>query len=68
MASGGRPKTTMAKLQREAALRERRSEKAARKRIRRQAQLDPVRPDEVEHEAPDDDADATTAEPEPAGR
>ncbi|WP_249011478.1 hypothetical protein [Conexibacter sp. DBS9H8] len=37
MASSGKPKTTMAKLQREAALRERRAEKAARKQIRREA-------------------------------
>jgi hypothetical protein len=47
MASSGKPKTTMAKLQREARLRERRSEKAARKEIRKQAQLYPSQPDEL---------------------
>jgi|SRR5579875_536891 len=41
MASSGKPKTTFAKLQREAVLRERRVEKAARKRARKDAQMDP---------------------------
>ncbi len=40
MASSGKPKTTMAKLKREATLRERRVEKATRKRIRKLGQLD----------------------------
>ena len=60
MASSGKPKTTWAKLQREAALRERRLDKAARKQIRKQAQLDPSQapldPDqaiELDGEAPD---------------
>ena len=46
MASSGKPKTTRAKLQREAVLRERRLEKAARKEVRKQAQLDPSLPEE----------------------
>jgi hypothetical protein len=41
MGSSGKPKTTYAKLQREAALRERRVEKAARKQARKEAQPDP---------------------------
>lgn len=36
MASSGKPKTTMAKLKREATLRERRLDKATRKQIRKQ--------------------------------
>jgi hypothetical protein len=39
MASGGKKKTTMAKLNREARLRERRQEKQARKQARREASL-----------------------------
>ncbi len=41
MASSGKPKTTMAKLKREATLRERRAEKATRKRIRKLNPPDP---------------------------
>jgi hypothetical protein len=41
MASSGKQKTTMAKLKREATLRERRHEKAIRKQIRKEAQLNP---------------------------
>jgi hypothetical protein len=41
MASGGKKKTTMAKLTRESRLRERRMEKEARKRARRDAAAHP---------------------------
>jgi hypothetical protein len=41
MSSRGKKKTTMAKLNREARLRERRSEKAARKEARRDALANP---------------------------
>ena len=41
MSSRGKKKTTMAKLNREARLRERRSEKAARKEARREAVAHP---------------------------
>jgi hypothetical protein len=41
MGSSGKPKTTYAKLQREAVLRERRAEKAARKQARKEAPPDP---------------------------
>jgi len=41
MASRGKKKTTMAKLNREAKLRERRADKAARKDARREAAADP---------------------------
>jgi hypothetical protein len=43
MASGGKKKTTMAKLNRESRLRERRLEKQAKKRARRQASAHPAR-------------------------
>ena len=43
MSSRGKKKTTMAKLTREARLRERRDEKAARKEARRDAATDPHR-------------------------
>jgi hypothetical protein len=42
MASTGKKKTTMAKLQRESRLRERRQEKAARKRARKDAAGQPL--------------------------
>ena len=61
MASSGKPKTTMAKLQKEAVRRERRVEKAARKRIRKLGQLDPSQPAELDPEALD--ADALDADP-----
>ena len=51
MASSSRKKTTMAKLNREAAVRERRARKAARKNARKQAALEPV---DQSSEAPDD--------------
>jgi hypothetical protein len=53
MSSSGKPKTTMAKLKREAALRERRVEKAARKLIRKQTpQLDSQEPGEFDSQEP----------------
>jgi hypothetical protein len=65
MASSGKPKTTRAKLQREAVLRERRLEKAARKQVRKQAQLDPSLPDEFDPGAPETGVDASVPMPEP---
>ena len=59
MSSSGRPKTTRAKLQREAVLRERRIEKAARKQVRKQAQLEPGLPDELDAEALETGVDAS---------
>lgn len=44
MASSSRKKTTMAKLNREAAVRERRLRKRAKKDARKQAALDPTEP------------------------
>jgi hypothetical protein len=77
MASSGKPKTTMAKLRREAALRERRLDKAARKQARKMGLLDPRRPDpdapgldgELDTDAPaldgELDSEAPTLEGEP---
>ena len=65
MASSGKPKTTMAKLKREATLRERRVEKATRKRIRKQeALLGPQQPDKQDPEALDIDPDLIAPEPQ----
>jgi hypothetical protein len=47
MASKGKKKTTMAKLQRESRLRERRQDKEARKIARREAARNPAPPDEA---------------------
>ncbi len=58
MASSGKARTTMAKLQREATLRQRRIEKAVRKQIRKQTQSAPVQPAEPDLMASDSDADA----------
>jgi hypothetical protein len=65
MASSGKPRTTRAKLQREAVLRERRLDKATRKQIRKQAQLDPSLPDEFDPEASQTALDPFASEPEP---
>lgn len=65
MASSGKPKTTMAKLQREAALRERRVEKARRKQIRKQGQLDQRQGDELDPETSDSVVDSSGSESEP---
>ena len=59
MSSRGKKKTTMAKLHREARLRERRFEKAARKEARRDAALNP----ELEISPTGDDYDG----PQPEG-
>lgn len=65
MASSGKPKTTYAKLQREAKIRERRFEKAARKQARKEAQLDPdpaVELDTAELDPSEDTAEVATSE------
>jgi hypothetical protein len=62
MASSGKPKTTMAKLKREATLRERRLDKAVRKQIRKQAQLEPDPPVELDPDAPEIDPDLEAPE------
>lgn len=63
MASSGKPKTTMAKLRREATLRERRMEKAARKRIRKEGGPELSQLDEPYAEAQASSADAPASEP-----
>ncbi len=62
MASSGKPKTTMAKLKREAALRERRHDKAARKQIRKLGQPYADRPGDLSPEADDQDPLASMPE------
>jgi hypothetical protein len=70
MASTGKKKTTMAKLQRESRLRERRHEKEARKRARKDAaaqlanQVDAPTTvdDEADDRAPDDEVRTATAD------
>jgi hypothetical protein len=57
MASSGKKRTTMAKLNRESKLRERRLDKQARKDARRQAAAAAPPPDEVREEQPPSDAD-----------
>jgi hypothetical protein len=66
MASSGKKKTTMAKLNRESKLRERRAEKEARKRARKDAaadlanQVDAPQPgDDLAEDSATDAADAT---------
>ncbi|HET8535556.1 MAG TPA: hypothetical protein VFL73_00125 [Solirubrobacteraceae bacterium] len=56
MASSGKKRTTMAKLNRESKLRERRLDKQARKDARRAAAAAPP-PDEVREEQPPSDAE-----------
>jgi hypothetical protein len=56
MASSGKKRTTMAKLNRESKLRERRLDKQARKDARRAAAAAPP-PDEVREEQPPTDAE-----------
>jgi hypothetical protein len=53
MASSGKKRTTMAKLNREARLRERRVEKEARKFERKHAAANPSEPDDVEGDLTD---------------
>ena len=52
MASGGKRKTTMAKLNRERKVRERRLEKQAKKAARKQAAADAAAPSEYDAQAP----------------
>jgi hypothetical protein len=52
MASSAKKRTTMAKLQRENRLRERRADKQARKDARKQAAAEPATRDDVQHEPP----------------
>ena len=56
MASSGKKRTTMAKLNRETKLRERRMEKQARKDARKQAAAAPPSPEDVQAELPPPDA------------
>jgi hypothetical protein len=65
MASSGKPKTTIGKIQREAARRERRIEKAARKQTRKLAQLDPNQGQGLEPETLDGGATASSSEQAP---
>lgn len=57
MASSGKKRTTMAKLNRETKLRERRLDKQARKDARRQAAAAGPPPDEVREEQPPSDGE-----------
>jgi hypothetical protein len=52
MASSAKKRTTMAKLQRENKLRERRADKQARKDARKQAAVEPAPRDDVQHGLP----------------
>jgi hypothetical protein len=61
MSSRGKKKTTMAKLNREAKLRERRYEKQARKDARRDAAANPE-PDEVVSDDEEQDSDTFLSE------
>ncbi len=58
MASSGKRKTTMAKLNRESKLRERRIEKQARKDARKYAAANP---EETREESPGDEGESTDA-------
>jgi hypothetical protein len=62
MASAGKRKTTMAKLARESRLRERRMEKAARKRARKDAAGQP--PEAVDAYGPEDFIEAPDSPPD----
>jgi hypothetical protein len=61
MASSGKQKTTFSKLQREASVRERRAEKAARKEARKYAAANPTPSVDLESEL-----DGSDVAPEPA--
>ncbi|MEA2443498.1 MAG: hypothetical protein QOJ12_790 [Thermoleophilales bacterium] len=63
MASSGKRKTTMAKLNREAKLRDRRVEKAARKDARKRAAAMPGEPGDAGDEFTDDYADDAEESP-----
>jgi hypothetical protein len=62
MGSSGKPKTTYAKLQREAVLRERRIEKAARKQARKDAPPDTGQALELEPDTLEGAPDPATSE------
>jgi hypothetical protein len=62
MASSGKPKTTYAKLQREAKIRERRFEKAARKQARKEAPPDPGQDLELDSHISEGAQDPATSE------
>jgi hypothetical protein len=64
MASAGKKKTTMAKISRESRLRERRQDKEARKRARRDAAANP--PSEAEAVLMPEQAGPDSIEPDPA--
>jgi hypothetical protein len=63
MGSSGKPRTTMAKLQRETALRERRLDKAARKRARKEAPPETGQPDEFDPDAPESESSPAGLDP-----
>jgi hypothetical protein len=72
MASNGKKRTTMAKLNRESKLREKRADKQARKDARKRASAEDVTEDVTEvvtddPAAPAETATATTAEPDGLG-
>lgn len=68
MASAGKKKTTMAKLNREARLRERRLDKAARKDARRQAAAEgPGEPADTLTAVSDEDAETGAEHSDPDG-
>jgi hypothetical protein len=66
MAGRGKKKTTMAKLNREAKLRERRFEKAARKEARRFDAINGIEPDAAPAEDEFEDDSDSESEPEHA--
>jgi hypothetical protein len=66
MASGGKKKTTMAKLNRESRLRERRLDKQARKDARKAAAGLPDQPDQPDHALDADDLESAPTDDGPA--
>jgi hypothetical protein len=66
MASSGKQKTTFSKLQREASVRERRAEKAARKEARKYAAANPSPSVELEPGVDEAGLDGSDAGSEPA--
>lgn len=64
MGSSGKPRTTMAKLQRETALRERRMDKAARKRARKEAPPETSQPDGFDPDAPESESNSAELDPD----
>ncbi|HVF79681.1 MAG TPA: hypothetical protein VNA28_15395 [Solirubrobacteraceae bacterium] len=68
MASSGKKKTTMAKLDRERRMREKRMDKAARKDARRYAAANPVDPAEAEENEATGDGEESARQPVLADR